>query len=147
MLIVRRISDGVRSHFGIRVSEWVMVYRALGMGLALMLQPDMFSTSPSFEAITRWADESLWSCFAITCAFLRFAALVINGTFERFQYSPHIRAFASLAGVLFWSPFTLGFLQAALFGEGAWSPVVAYSTLLTLEFANVYRSFFDARAR
>lgn len=143
MLIVRRITRGVVDHLPIRVSEWVMVHPTLWMGTALMLQPDMFETSPSFAELARWADESVWSSIAILCAVVRFAALVVNGTFRGFTFSPHLRACASFAGVAFWSQFTLGFAAAAAHGEGAWSAVVAYSTLLLLELVNVHRSFAD----
>ncbi len=143
MLIVRRITRGVVDHFPVRVSEWAMVHPTFWMGVALMFQPDMFETSPSFMELSRWADEKVWSSIAILCGFTRFSALVINGTFSRFIWSPHVRAFASFAGVAFWSQFTLGFAVAAISGEGAWSAVVAYSTLLLLELVNVHRSFAD----
>lgn len=143
MIIVRRIAHGVVHHFPFRVSEWVMVHPTFWMGISLMLQPEMFTTSPSFAELARWADESVWSSIAILCAFVRFSALVVNGTFPRFTYSPHLRAFASIVGVAFWSQFTLGFGVVAVDGTGAWSAVVAYSTLLFLELVNVHRSFSD----
>lgn len=142
MLIVR-VTRGVREHFSIRVSEWAMVHPTFWMGIALMLQPDMFSTSPSFASLARWADEGVWSSLAIGCAFVRVVALVVNGTFRSFTLAPHLRAAASLVGIAFWSQFTLGFAVAAAQGGGAWSAVVAYSTMLLLEFVNLHRSFAD----
>ncbi|RAI01084.1 hypothetical protein DLJ53_17870 [Acuticoccus sediminis] len=143
MLIVRRISRGVADHFPIRVSEWVMVHPTFWMGVALMAQPDIFDSSPSFAELARWADERVWSSIAILCAFIRFTALMVNGTFRGFTKSPHLRAFASFVGVAFWSQVTLGFAIAAGAGEGAWTAVAVHSTLLLLELVNVHRSFSD----
>ncbi|ORE94093.1 hypothetical protein ATO13_08466 [Stappia sp. 22II-S9-Z10] len=143
MLIVRRMAHGVRAHFQVRVTEWAMVYPTLGMSLALMVQPDMFETSPSFAELGRWASEGAASCIAMLCALVRFAALVVNGTFRSFPYSPHLRATASLIGAAFWWQVALGFALAAIEGQGAWSAVVAYSTLLILEAVNISRSFAD----
>lgn len=143
MLVVKRIGRGVASHFPVRASEWLMICPTFGMGLALMLQPAMFDTSPSFSVLSRWADEAIWSTLAILCAVLRLVALVVNGTFARFPYSPHLRAFASFAGAGLWGQFTLAFTSAALAGGGSLSPVVAYSTFLLAEFLNIWRSFAD----
>ena len=143
MLIVRRMARGVRAHFHVRVTEWAMVYPTLGMSVALMFQTDMFETSPSFSELARWATEGAASCVAMLCALVRFAALVVNGTFRSFPFSPHLRAGASLLGAAFWWQVTLGFAMAAVDGRGAWSAVVAYSTLLILEAVNISRSFAD----
>lgn len=143
MIIARRIADGIYAHFPIRFTEWIMIWPALGMGMALFFQTDMFTTSPSYETVGRWADEGTWSTAVLICAIVRLLALIVNGTFRSFRYSPHLRLLASVVGMLFWSQFTVGFLSAALFGAGAWSGVVAYSTMLIMEFANFYRSQVD----
>ena len=143
MVIVRRVTRGVAAHFPVRASEWLMVWPTFWMGVALMIQPAMFDTSPSFSVLSRWADESVWSTLAVSCAFIRLVALVVNGTFERFPYSPYIRAFASFTGAGFWGQFTLAFFTAAMAGGGSLSAVVAYSTFLLAEFLNIWRSFSD----
>jgi hypothetical protein len=43
---------------------------------------------------------------------LRLIALTINGTFRGFAFSPHIRGFGSLVGVVVWLQISLGFLVA-----------------------------------
>lgn len=143
MLTVRRITNGIVSHFPVRISEWIMIWPTIGIGLALKEQPDMFSTSPSFATIAGIANEMTLSLAALLCAFIRLIALAVNGTFQGFGISPHLRLFASLIGLLFWSQFTFGFLDAALSRGGAWSAVIAYSTLMVLELANAYRSWVD----
>ncbi|MCF3931834.1 hypothetical protein L1787_00215 [Acuticoccus sp. M5D2P5] len=143
MLTVRRIGHGVRSHIGIRATEWWALLPMAGMGLVLMGQPQMFETSPSFDTLERWASQGAWSTFAIMCASFRCLALIVNGTFAAFRFSPHVRAAASLAGAVFWWQLTLGFLDAALFNGGAWSAVIAYGSFTLAEVINVWRSFFD----
>lgn len=143
MIVVRRITDGIYAHFPIRFTEWIMAWPSIGMGLALTLQDDMFQTSPSYATVANWADESVWAMMVLICASVRLLALIVNGTFRSFRYSPHVRLTASLVGMLFWSQFAIGFLSAAIYGQGALSAVVAYSTLLVMEFANFYRSLVD----
>ncbi len=142
-MVFLRITRGIAAHFPIRLTEWLMAWPALAMGAVLILQPDMFGTSPSFATIAKWGSEALWACVVLACALLRLVALTVNGTFARFPYSPHLRALASITGLAFWSQYGLGFLAAAIFGDGAWSAPVAYSTLALAELANLYRSGSD----
>ncbi len=143
MIVIRRISTGIFNHLPVRVSEWIMAYASISMGVALLKQPDMFTTSVSFEMLESWADEGTWAALVLLCGVLRLAALVVNGTFEGFRFSPHLRAGASVAGAMFWSQYCLGFLMAAAFSGGAWSGPSVYSTLLLLELANIYRAWVD----
>jgi len=142
-LIVFRIYRGVADHFPIRVSEWVMVWPAMGMWAALQAMPDMFSVSPSYEYLARWASEQSWAWIIMACGMVRLAALTINGTFKGFAFSPHIRAVASIVGVAIWSQISLGFLMAFLTGGGALSGVIGWSTMVLLEIMNTYRSWSD----
>ena len=142
-MIVLRITRGIAAHFPVRLTEWAMLWPSLLMGLALVMQPTMFETSPSFVTLARWGDEIPWAVVVLSCSALRMTALTVNGTFESFRYSPHLRCVASIAGLAFWSQFCLGFLISAIFGDGAWSAPVAYSTLALLELANLYRSGSD----
>ncbi|WP_210291621.1 hypothetical protein [Aureimonas pseudogalii] len=142
-MIIVRVYRGVADHFPIRVSEWVMVWPAVGLWFGLQLDPTMFGKSPSFAFIAAWGDEGTWSAVIGLCAVLRLAALTINGTFEGFAFSPHIRAFASLVGVGIWSQVSLGFLMAFLTAGGAFSGFIGWSTMVVLELWNVFRSWSD----
>lgn len=145
-MILLRTWHGIADHFPVRLSEWVMAYPALGMAAALRLQPDMFEKTPSLATLATWGDETTWSVIILLCGTVRLLALTVNGTFHSFRYAPHLRIAASLVCGLFWSQFCLGVMQTALAGTGAWSGVVAYSTLVLLELLNVYRASSDVGA-
>ncbi|ORE90621.1 hypothetical protein ATO13_21916 [Stappia sp. 22II-S9-Z10] len=143
MLIVRRMASGVRAHFGLRVTEWVMLAPMFGIGLVLTFQPDTFAVSPSFMGLARWADEILWGALALLCTLIRLAALGVNGTFSAFPYSPHIRAGAAFVGAVFWGLFASGFTDSAVNDGGAWTGSIAYSTFVSIEMVNVWRASLD----
>jgi len=142
-VIVLRVYRGITDHFPIRVSEWVMAWPAIGLWVALQVDPQMFDRSPSFAYLAHWGDELTWAWVIGLCGVLRLLALTINGTFKGFAFSPHIRAAASLIGVAVWSQVSLGFLMAALTGGGAASGAIAWSTMVLMEVFNTYRSWSD----
>lgn len=147
-MIVVRVATGIRSHFDVRATEWLMVYPALGISIALLYQHSMFSTSPSFQVVSQYWSETQWAVIGLLVVLVRLVALTVNGTFARFKYSPHMRLTASVIGLFFWSQFTLGFAIAALTGNGAWSAPIAYSTVCLAELLNINRSWTDiARGR
>lgn len=142
-MIIFRIYRGVADHFPVRVTEWVMLWPAIGMWAVFQVMPDMFTLSPSYSTLARWATEQTWSMVFSGCGLIRMAALTINGTFKGFAFSPHIRAVASVVGAAIWSQVSLGFLLAAVTGEGALSGVIGWSTMVLLEIMNTYRSWSD----
>lgn len=142
-MIALRMARGIRQHFTIRISEWIMIHPALGMWFALTAQPEMFKLSPSFSELQRWGTEEQWALVVLFCGLVRLLSLTINGTFDGFRYSPHLRLIAALVGIAFWSQFTLGFFVSAINDGGAYSSVVAYSTLCLAELANIYRANKD----
>ncbi|OWJ69298.1 hypothetical protein CDV50_18765 [Haematobacter massiliensis] len=146
MIVVRRLREGIVAHFPIRFSEWLMLFPAVAMGIALRFQQDMFSLTPSFAAVARWGDETFWAVLLLGCGAMRLLALVVNGTFAGFRWSPHLRALASVAGALTWAQFAVGILSAAVFEGGTWSGVVMYSTMLLAEIVNLARASGDIQA-
>ncbi|MCO6050825.1 hypothetical protein NGM99_13660 [Mesorhizobium sp. RP14(2022)] len=138
-----RVYRGIADHFPIRWTEWAMLWPTFGLYIGLQFQPNMFSTSPSFADLASWGSEAWWSFAMGVAMILRFAALFVNGTFRNFEFSPHIRAGASLFGVLMWSQFSLGFLTAFVFSGGAFSGFVGWSTMVVLELMNTWRSWLD----
>ncbi|WP_024585987.1 hypothetical protein [Aliihoeflea sp. 2WW] len=142
-MIIVRVYRGVADHFPIRMSEWVMLWPALGLWIGLQLSPDMFETSNSFAYLAHWADERTWAAIIGLCGLMRLSALTINGTFKGFAFSPHIRAAASIVGAAIWSQVSLGFLMAWMNVGGAPSGAVAWSTMVLLEIMNTYRSWSD----
>jgi hypothetical protein len=142
-----RMAQGVKEHFPIRVSEWVMVWPAVGMWLAFQLQPDLFDTSPSYATMAKWADERLWGFICLLCAVIRLGALTVNGSFRQFPYSPHLRAGASLVGAVLWGQVCMSFADSFMDGGGtAWAPIMT-STFVLLELMNFYRSRVDMVVR
>lgn len=145
-MVIIRLGRGIHAHFHIRLTEWIMAYAAIGMWLAFNLQPDMLSSAPSFFVLERWASQPTWAALVLAAGLARLAALTVNGTFQAFRYSPHLRVTASFLGILFWSQFTLGFMISWAEGAGAFSAVIAYSTFCLAELANIYRSWADIGA-
>lgn len=146
-MIAVRVASGVKNHFHIRATEWGMLFPSVWMGVALIYQHNMFSTSPSFRILAGWAPEQIWALFVLVCALVRVIALVVNGTFQGFGISPHLRLMASIVGICFWSQYTLGFIVAATTGNGAWSAPIVYMTLCLFEILNITRSSADVFAR
>ena len=142
--VATKMGTGIVEHLPVRVSEWVMVIPAIGMNIVLRAQPDMFSKSPSFSTLSSWATQETWALLCLMCGGIRVIALAINGSFgTSFPYSPHLRMFASLIGILFWSQYSLAFVDAAVTGQGAWSGVVPYTTFVVFELVNFWRSNVD----
>lgn len=138
-----RLVRGVTDHFPIRVTEWVMLWPAVGLWAGLRQSPDMFQTSPSFAYLAHWGDEQTWALVVAACGICRLFALGINGTYKSFRLSPHIRATASIVGVAIWTQVALGFFMAWLNAGGAPSGFIAWSTMAILEIVNTYRSWSD----
>lgn len=143
MIILRTLANGVWSHAGVRFTEWLGAVPLMGIGFVLHMQPGTFTTSPSFAVLARWANAPTWSAIDLSVGIIRLMALLINGSFKSFRHSPTIRFFASCVAAMFWMLFSVGvFLAWRDFG-GSPTGIVAYGTLLLLEFRNAYVSRVD----
>jgi hypothetical protein len=142
-MVFIRLRDGIAQHFTVRLSEWLMLFPTVGMWAALKVQTEMFTVSPSFVHLASWASESTWAAIIFVCGIARMAALIVNGTFDEFRFSPHVRCAAAVTCALFWSQFSLGFFYAYWSHGGALSAFVAYTAFTIFELANVYRSSRD----
>lgn len=144
-MVILRIAGGITEHFPQRVSEWVMTAAILGWSAVLAIDQSTFETSRSFTEIARYGDEEHWALICLIVGLLRLAALVVNGTFRQFRYSPHLRGFASIAACIFWGQIALGVLVAWSTG-GSGTGVVAYLTFMALEAWNLFRAWADVGA-
>jgi hypothetical protein len=144
-MIVLRLANGIREHFPARVSEWIMTAAILGWAAVLSGDPGTFETSRSFQEIARYGDERFWSTVCLAVGLLRLAALVVNGTFRQFPYSPHLRGGASFVACVFWGQIALGVLIAWVSG-GSGTGAVAYCTFMTIEVWNLFRAWADVGA-
>jgi hypothetical protein len=139
-----RLAGGIRDHFPIRVSEWIMAAAMLEWGWVLWFDPDTFSKSSNLSELARIGDESSWSLVCVLAGLTRLAALVINGTFhDKFKYSPHLRAFAAMIACFLWGQITLGIFVAVYSAGGVLTGLVAYSTFLFLDMWNLVRASAD----
>lgn len=146
-MIILRVAGGIRQHFGIRVTEWIMAAPLAGWALGLSLDPHTFASSPSFAEIARWGDEWFWSQLCLLAAFARLTALVVNGTFRAFRFAPHLRAVASAMACVFWGQIALGVFVAWFYGTGAWTGIFAYGSFVLIELWNVFRARADVGAQ
>lgn len=142
-MIFIRMFDGIQSHFKARMTEWIMAFPTGATALGFMIQPDMFSHSVSYQSIADWGTEKVWMWLIFSCFIVRMVALVVNGTFDGFRHSPHLRVAASVICFNFWAWFALGFLSAFLFRNGAFFQVPACMTLCMIEGLNTFRGTSD----
>lgn len=140
LMIWLRTIAGVRTHFPERWTEWLMVVPALGIGFALQVQPDMFDHAVHYDGLRRWAEESTWEAVILTSAVFRLLALFINGTFDWFRWTPHLRFLGAFAGGAIWSQFSLSALVMYFEAGSSLGPVMSYGTLAIVEGVNVFRS-------
>ena len=142
-MLVGRLASGIVDHFPVRVSEWITTAAILGLASVFWSQPRTFSSSPSFTIMAQW-DERTWAAICFAIALIRFAALVVNGTFrDVFAYSPHLRALASVAACVFWGKLIEGFALSALAAGGSWTGVIMYGMAMALDCWNLVRAWAD----
>lgn len=142
-MIVLRLAQGAIAHAGVRFTEWLGLAPLLGIGLCLYYFPDLFGMVPSFKTLQAWAGEPTWCNAILIVANLRFIALFVNGYFRSFRHSPTIRFAASCFAMFLWSLITMGVYLSFRDYGGSPTGVVAYGTLLILEFRNAYSSRVD----
>lgn len=143
MLIVRRVFSDIRRHFPARVPEWIMAIPLIGWAFVLTVDRSTFETASSFGVIAEYGDEQFWANVCMLAATMRLLALIVNGTFKSFRYSPHLRAFASAAAAVFWGQITLGIFVAWATMNGVGTGFFAYGTFTIFEISNAYRARRD----
>lgn len=144
-MIIVRVATGIREHFPQRVSEWLMTAAILGWAAVLASDAQTFEVSPSFAILAAYGSEARWAWVCFLVGMVRLTALVVNGTFRRFRYSPHLRGAASFIACVFWGQIALG-VTLAWWDGGSGTGVVAYSTFMALECWNLFRAWADVGA-
>ncbi|MDR7032919.1 hypothetical protein [Mesorhizobium sp. BE184] len=144
-MIILRIASGISDHFPQRVSEWIMTAAILGWSSVLAGDTNTFATSKSFVVLASYFSEPNWSLICFIVGMTRLAALVVNGTFRQFAYSPHLRGAASFIACVFWGQIALG-VCLAWWGGGSGTGVVAYCTFMAIEMWNLFRAWADVGA-
>lgn len=130
---------GITGHFALRVADWFLSAIMFNFGLVLA-GPAHVLNHPAFAGLARIADEHVWAAFCLGVGFVRLAALVVNGTYPRFRWSPHIRCLCALASLMVWFNISLGFWLA----EVATTGIAVYPWLMLFDVYNVYLSASEA---
>lgn len=143
MIILRTLTHGITSHASRRFTEWVGAYPLIALGYALSLEPAAFQQSQSFAVLLSWATQNTWSILLLLVGAERLFALMVNGSFPWFPYTPLIRNIASWSALVFWTLMWNGVYLAWRDGDGLITGVVMYSLPILLELRNVYVSRYD----
>jgi hypothetical protein len=132
---------GITGHFALRVADWFLSVILFNFGLVLLGPADMFA-NPVFAGLARIADEHVWAIFCLSIASVRLAALVVNGTYPRFRWSPHIRATAATLTCFCWFNICLGFWLS----ETPTTGIAIYPYILLFDVYNTYLAAAEAGA-
>ena len=106
--MIVRVAKGSTHNFAIRVSDWFLALMLTTFGLMLLTGPDIFATSRSFALLAHMAPACSWGTVCLVIGAMRLCALVINGTFPVFRWSPHIRFTMALLSCFVWFQIALG---------------------------------------
>lgn len=145
-MIVLRLASGIREHFPQRVSEWVLTVAILGWSAVLAGSESTFAHAPAFSELARLADEGTWALICFIVGMIRLTALVVNGTFRQFPYSPHLRGLASFIACIFWGQIALGMMAAWLISGAAGTGMVIYFAVMVQDCWNLFRAWADVGA-
>lgn len=145
-MIVLRLAAGIREHFPQRVSEWILTVTILGLAAVLGSNPHTFENAPAFSELARIASEPTWATICFIVGIARLTALVVNGTFRAFPYSPHMRGIASFVACIFWGQLAIGMMGAWLISGAAGTGMVMYFAAMSLDCWNLFRAWADVGA-
>lgn len=147
MILLRTIA-GIVDHWPMRRHEWTMGFGAIAMSAALSLQQDMFDLARHYATLQTWTTEETCADIFFLCGAARIVALVVNGTFDGFSHSPHLRVASAIIGTFLWGLFSYSFLETYWSTSAATSlgPFVAYGVAAAVELTNVRSAAADLGA-
>lgn len=125
------------THFRVRATEWFSSAFKLLWGFILLLPYPTFD-NPLFAEMGKHMSQQTWGWIGFGLGFAHLTALYINGNVRR---SPHVRAFCSGVGALFWLQVCLGMLATGIITTG-WA---VYPGLVVMAVYNVSCAMQDAR--
>ena len=103
-----RVAVGSTHHFAIRVSDWFLAMMLTCFGLILIMHPEVFVTSKAYVLLSQMAPAANWGAVCFMIGSFRLIALMINGTFPAFRWSPHIRFMMAMLSCFVWFQVSLG---------------------------------------
>lgn len=132
MMIFRNLVD----HFPTRATEWITAAGLTSWGSSLLSNHGAFAGNPSFAIMAYMGDEQTWGSAALFVGVVHLIALFVNGSFEGFRYSPHLRTMTSGLACFVWCTVWVGLLHST-------TGKVAYAMILAIEINNCWRAAGD----
>lgn len=140
-----RLLHGMTDHFVLRAPSWIMSLVLLGLGLALYENPHTFThdvKAYQYVYLNRIIDQRVWALACTLVGTARVGALIVNGTFEGFKWSNHMRAVGSGLACFIWLQIGLGVWQEGLM-EGWTTAMPIYAGLLAFDVFNTYAAMLE----
>lgn len=117
--LIKRVAIGATHHFRLRVSDWFITLMLTTLGLILLQPGGTFETFAPFSYLKRFGSESTWGLVCVIIGSFRLFALVINGTFKDFRWSPYIRAIMAVLSCFIWFQLATSVLSMDVWHPGA----------------------------
>lgn len=143
MIVLRTLATGVVSHAGVRATEWIGLLPLMGIGYSMYSEPDAIQQVASFQILLGWFTIGTWAKIFAIAWVARFIALVVNGSFNSFKYSPAIRFAVSCFAGMIWFAVTMGVFEAWRSTGGSPTAMYVYFGWAVLELRNAYVSRVD----
>lgn len=125
-------------HFEGRQTEVLTTLVLISLSIHLSLWPQSVANS-SFNHLLNYIQPNLLSFFFGLFGFLRFAALIANGTWPK--YGPYLRAAGAFAGALIFANMSAALYQNVLSNGTQPSPGIPVYIILSLfELLSIYRA-------
>lgn len=124
-------------HFPVRATEWMLASMKLSFGFILLLPYPIFN-QPMLSGLARMGFQHTWGWIAFAAGLVHLIALYVNGTRRK---SPHVRAFCSGIGSVFWLCVCKGMFAPGIPSTG-WA---IYPWLVIYSIRNVWTAMEDAR--
>lgn len=128
---------GMFDNFRMRAAAWIMSATLTWIGLCFLQDGTLFNdhdTGFRYVYLGRILGQHEWAWIILGIGGFRLLAHVVNGTFENFPWSAHIRCVGAAVSCFVWVNIWLGFVQ-----HNIWSPAAGvYFGLLTVDCFNTY---------
>jgi hypothetical protein len=135
-----RLVRGAAHNFAIRVSDWFAASVMLSFGMLLMLCGVTLGHDRTFGLLWQYAPPWVWGYVCLLIGVGRIAALVVNGTFPSFRWSPHIRMAMAAFSVFVWFQITLGVLAR----DGGSVMIAFFPNLFLFDLYNLFLAASEA---
>ncbi len=152
-MVILRIAGNVRSHFVVRLPEWLLSGQIGLLGMQFLRTDEIFTASKTYSVISHFVSEVVWGSIAVGIAVFWIMSLVLNGTFAWFaRCSKWVRSLSAFVAAGFWSVSALGVFEAnpqspAIVNNGGYAVMAFIVSLITArEVGRADRKARDAAA-